>query len=215
LTLALVAGQGVLTAYLVVGTSYRVWPWYHYLVAVFASMATLLVARVAIDRFGTAVARLSFVSAAVFLVLQAAVVLHHEEPGFAQSAPAAHFVKTNVADDAVLAMGDRAGIFGYLADRPLLHLEGLVADSEYLDDLAAGHAADRMIAEGVDYYVRYGPDGHRVTVDGRVCEQFVEPLQGKGPKQMITVCDDDRIFADGPEGDRLQIWRFDPTLNGK
>jgi hypothetical protein len=212
--LALVAGQALLTTYLVIGTSYRVWPWYHYLVALFASLATMLVIRAAADRFGETVTRVSLAAAAVFLVLQVAVVFRPEGPEFPQSATAARFVENNLADDAVLAMGDRAGIFGYLAHRPLLQLEGLVADKDYLDRLATGGAVDRMIDEGVDYYVWYGPDGQRITLDGRPCEEFVEPLQGGGPKQIIVVCDDDRVYAAGPDGDRLQIWRFDPSLNG-
>jgi hypothetical protein len=215
LTLALVAGQGLLTAYLVVGTSYRVWPWYHYLVALFAFLATLLLARAGVDRLGPAAGRASLGVAAAFLVVQAAVVFRPEASAYPESITGARFVEAELPVDAVLAMGDRAGIFGYLAERPLLHLEGLVADRDYLDDLAAGRAVDRMIDEGVDYYVRYGPDGDRVTVDARACEQFVEPIQGKGPKLTIVVCDDDRVFADGPAGDRLQIWRFDPSVNGR
>jgi hypothetical protein len=212
-TLALVVGEALLLMYLMFGTSYRVWPWYHYQVALFAFFAAIVVARAAVDRFGPVVPQVCLAAAAVFLVVQVGVVFRPEDPAYAASVTGARFVDENLADDAVLAMGDRAGIFGFLARRPLLHLEGLVADSSYLDDLDGGRAAARMVSDGVGYYVRSGSGGERVAVDGRACERFDEPLQGDGPKLAVVVCDDDRVFVDGDDGERLQIWRLRPELN--
>jgi hypothetical protein len=217
-TLALVVGEALLLAYLVFGTSYRVWPWYHYLVGVFAFLAAIVVGhdlagRVIAGRRGDVVPRLCLVGAAAFVVVQAAVVFRPQDPPYAESVSAAAFVRRELPADAVLAMGDRAGIFGFLAERPLLQLEGLMADAAYLDDLEAGRATDRMVGEGVDYYVSYGHEGVPLAVGGAPCRLFVEPIQGGGPQMDVVVCDDDRAFVAGDEGDRIQIWRFRPELN--
>jgi hypothetical protein len=212
-TLALVVGQALLLVYLVLGTSYRVWPWYHYQLALFAFLAMIIVARSAAERFGAIVPRACLVTAGAFLVVEVGVTFRPEETPFVESVTGARFVAARLPDDAVLAMGDRAGIFGFLAERPMLHLEGLVADAAYLDDLAGGRAAARMVAEGVDYYVHYGEEGDPVVVDGRPCWRFREPTLGDGPKQELVVCDDDEVFSDGDVSDRLQIWRFRPELN--
>lgn len=236
--LALVAGQAALLAYLVFATSYRVWPWYHYLVAVFAFLAAVVVGRDLAGRdiaghdlagrdlagrdlsgrdlagrAGVVVGRLCLGLAVVFLVGQVAVVFRGQSPPYAESVSAAAFVREELPADAVLAMGDRAGIFGFLAERPLLHLEGLVADATYLDDLEAGRGSARMAAEGVDYYVSYGHEGVPLPIGERSCHRFVEPIQGHGPRLDVVVCDDDRVFVDGDGSDRLQIWRFRPELN--
>ena len=211
---ALLVGEGLLLAYLVFGTSYRVWPWYHYQVAVLAFCAALVVLRAALDRYGPVVVRLCLVAAGLFLVVQAAVAFRPEERAYPGSVRGAEWVDEALPEDAVLAMGDRAGIFGFLARRPLLHLEGLMADVDHLRAMEDGTAAERLAVEGVDYYVRYGPPGEEIEVDGRPCLRFDEPLQGDGPKVPIVVCDEDRVFATGPDGDQLEIWAFRPDLQG-
>lgn len=212
---ALVAGQAVLLTYLVVGTSWRVWPWYHYLVTVYAFSAAVVVLRWAEQRFGAAVRRLAVAGALGVVVVQAALTFRPEDRAHAESLSGAAFVREDLPPDAVVAMGDRAGIFGLLAERPLLHLEGLVADTAYLRELGRGRALDRMIGEGVDYYVRYGDAGDPVDVDGRACRRFHEPSQSQGAKFPLVVCDGDRVFAAGEPGDQFQVWAFRPDLNDR
>jgi hypothetical protein len=212
-TLALVTGEVLLLAYLVTGTSYRVWPWYHYQVATFSCLATVIVLRWARDRYGSMALRLCMVIAVGFLAVQAAVMFRPEEHAYRGSVEGAEYIQEHTPDDAILAMGDRAGIFGFLSDRPLLQLEGLMADVEFLSAMRSGDIASRMIAEGVDYYVHYGPPGQYVKVDGGDCQRFEEPLQGDGPKSSVVVCDENRVFVAGDVGDRFEIWRFRPELN--
>src|ERR671910_19454 len=212
-TLALVTGEVLLLAYLVTGTSYRVWPWYHYQVATFSCLATVIVLRWARDRYGSMALRLCMVIAVGFLAVQAAVMFRPEEHAYRGSVEGAEYIQEHTPDDAILAMGDRAGIFGFLSDRPLLQLEGLMADVEFLSAMRGGDIASRMIAEGVDYYVHYGPPGQYVKVDGGDCQRFEEPLQGDGPKSSVVVCDENRVFVAGDVGDRFEIWRFRPELN--
>ena len=213
LAVALVTGEALLLTYLVVATSYPVWPWYHYLLPCILLFAVLVLVRAALD--GRLVGeRACLLAVGGFLVVQAAVTFRPEEGGYPGSVHASRYVREQLPDDAVLAMGDRAGIFGFLAERPLLHLEGLTADADYLDDMEHGAVADRMAAEGVDYYVHYGAPGQAVTVDGRECQRFHEPEKGGGPKSAIVVCDDDRLFTSGTADDSIAIWAFRPELNG-
>jgi hypothetical protein len=207
-------GQTILVGYLVVGTSYPLWPWYHYLLPMIGFCAALILVLAFLDRYRERGRRACFAVAGALLVAQAVVVFLPEDDGYPGSLHGADFVERELPADAVLAMGDRAGIFGYLADRRLLHLEGLTADAGFLGDIEQGDVVRRMATEGVDYYVRYGPGGEPVDVEGRACQRFYEPFQGLGPKAPILVCDDDRVFRWGPDGDSLSIWRFRPDLNG-
>lgn len=211
--LALVVGQALLLVYLVVGTSFRVWPWYHYQLVVFAFGAALLVLRAAADRWEPPVGRLAPVAVAGLLLVVAAVGLRSEDPAYAAAPPAAAWVREHLPADAVLAMGDRAGIFGLLADRPLLHLEGLVADVDTLHAVADGRLTTAMREAGVDYYVRYGPPGAGEGAEAvGDCWRFDEPFQGDGPTSTVTVCDADLVLRrDAPDG-QLSIWRYNPEI---
>ena len=53
--------------------------------------------------------------------------------------------------DGALAIGDGAGAFGYFADRPVVHLEGLVNDYEYLEYLADGHIEQYLETKEIRY----------------------------------------------------------------
>ena len=212
-TLALVGGEAILLAYLVFATSFRIWPWYHYQLVVFSFCALLLVLRGAADRSELLARRACQVLVVSLLAVTCIITLRSEDPDYAASPPAADFVRRDLPEDAVLAMGDRAGIFGFLADRPLLHVEGLMGDADLLDAIEAHRVVEAMTDAGVDYYAHYGPPGEAVEVDGRSCRQFEEPFQGEGPKSQIVVCDDDLVFSDGTGDDRLEIWRFRPDLS--
>lgn len=210
---AVLAGQAALLAYLVVGTSYDAWPWYQYMIPVYAFCAVVLLWRRLVERHGAGVARLGAVVLALATVaVQAAAIFRPEAPGYPGSIQAARFVRDSLPPDAVIAIGDRAGMFGVLGERRILHLEGLVADVAYLGELADGRAPDRLTAEGVDHYARYGPPGERVVVGGRACERFEEPGQSGGPRFPVVVCDDDLLFTSVEEGDPFRLWRYRPEI---
>jgi hypothetical protein len=114
----------------------------------------------------------------------------------------------------VIAMGDRAGLVGYLADRPMLQLEGLMADERWLHELEDGTAIDRMIEEGVEYYVWSGyVDGRWVERSGWPCQVLTEPRAGGGPKFGVTVCAGDTVFNVGAGYDQFTVFRFRPEAN--
>ena len=212
-TLALVGGEAILLIQLTFATSYRVWPWYHYQLVVFSFGALLLVLRAAADHSEVLARRACQVLVVGLLVVTCLVTLRSEAPDYAASPPAAEFVRRELPEDTVLAMGDRAGIFGFLADRRLLHVEGLTGDVDLLRAIADHRIVDAMTDAGVDYYVHYGRRGKAVVVDGRSCRRFEEPVQGDGPKSAVVVCEDDMVFSHGPADDQLTIWRYRPERN--
>lgn len=217
MTVALVVGEVVLVAYLVTSTAFmRTFPWYHYQVALFTFGAVMVVGTWLIERGGSPV-RMAFVGvAALFVVgVTAEVIVKAFEAKRGAAIEAADWVDDNLPPDAVIAMGDRAGYFGYLADRPLLHLEGLVADADYLHEVEHGEALDRMGTEDVGYYVNNARLSATVDIDGRRCFRFVEPPYTFGPTFEVTVCEEDLLFLAGDDetGRGLTIWRYRPELN--
>jgi hypothetical protein len=127
--------------------------------------------------------------------------------------PAARFVDAELPPGATLAMGDRAGAVGYYANRPLLQLEGLVADADYVEQLASGGAIERMIAEDVDYYVRYTRRVDDGTPVGADCRRLAEPVYSDVDLFAVVVCDQDLVYeAAVGSGEALRIWRFRPEL---
>ena len=217
MTLALVVGQAVLVAYLVTSTSF-VFPfsWYHYQLALFALGGTVVLGSWSVERFGSP-ARLACLGVAALVVVAAVAeaVVRFNEPKRSAVFAAADFVDAEVPDDAMLAMGDRAGYFGYLAERPLLHLEGLVADADFLHQVEDGEALARMNDEDVTYYITNAGLGRRVEIDGEPCARFVEPPYTFGPTFEVTVCLDDLVFGEVDEdgGKALTVWRYRPELN--
>jgi hypothetical protein len=207
-------GQVLLLAYLVVATSFQVWAWYYYGIALTAFCAATLVGRSLVRWLGAAGSAICVAGCLAFAVVQIPVTflsgLSHSPRGTA----AADFLATELPPDAVLAMGDRAGLIGYLADRPMLQLEGLMADAEWLEDLETGRALDRMIDEEVEYYIWSGwVAGRPAEIDGQPCLVLTEPRAGDGPKFDVTVCEHDRVFHTGSDHDQFTVWRFRPELN--
>jgi hypothetical protein len=217
MTVALVVGEVILVAYLVRATAFVFFfSWYHYQIALFALGGGAIVLSWAIRRFGRP-AQLACVVLALATVAGAAleVVIRAREQKRVAAFAAADYVSEELPANAVIAMGDRAGYFGYLADRPLLHLEGLVADADFLDQVESGGALERMSEEGVDYYVHNSREGWPVLVDWRPCWRFVEPPYTLGHTFQVTVCEADLVLTlPDPEGKSdLTIWRFRPELN--
>jgi hypothetical protein len=214
LTCALVVGQALLLAYTVAFTTYAFsFAWYHYQLALFAFCGAIVIARWADARFGRRVRSACVcIAACVPLFHGVSVLVEANEDKELDTFHAADFVHDELPADTVIAMGDRAGYFGYIAERPLLHLEGLVADKAYLDQLERGEALDRMRSQGVDYYVHRGRGGLEVELDGQRCWRFTEPAYTTGPTFEVTACENDLVFAEGHPAIALSIWKFRPDL---
>jgi hypothetical protein len=214
LACAVAAGQALFIAYMTFGTSYGALPWYHYNTALLLFCTGLLLADWCAARLRSMATSLCLVAGGFFLLLQGVgvLVLTHNAGRVDASEAAGELARSELPEDAVLAMGDRAGLFGLVADRPLLQLEGLMADEAFLHDLEHGSVLRRMADDGVDYYARYSPRSDR-PLDGRDCWQLREPTVSRGPSFEVTVCQADLVHRRVDGDNELTIWRFRPELN--
>ena len=138
---AIAAGQAALLAYVVVGTSYPIWAWYLYGLALVAFSPGRVAGRLVEARGRGRVVALGVGLAAAFAAAQVPVLFGSGYTHGPASLATARFIDEELPPGAVLAMGDRAGLVGYLGNRPVLQLEGLVADARWLDDLEGGTAS--------------------------------------------------------------------------
>ncbi|HEY4150401.1 MAG TPA: hypothetical protein VGM41_15790 [Chitinophagaceae bacterium] len=115
----------------------------------------------------------------------------------------------------VYAMGDRAGIVGYLIKSPLIQLEGLVMDKEYMNRLSKTEKLyDLLHAYNVNYYIASNPT--RLDDSTYVVK---EPAQSHGLSHQITdtihwkICDSLTLSSKGvftrKENDRFQTVIFE------
>jgi hypothetical protein len=78
--------------------------------------------------------------------------------------------------EGMYAMGDRAGAVGYLASRPVLQMEGLMMDGQYLDNVRYRRDLLEVLRSyGVHYYI-----STRVVRGNNGCSVVKEPFQA-GP----------------------------------
>jgi hypothetical protein len=207
---AFLVGQACLLLYLTVATSYRIWAWYHYNLALVAFCAAALLAHSLLVRRGSIAVPVCLALGTVFVVVQVPATFDSGVNHSPRATALVEFIEDELPDDAVLAMGDRAGFVGYLADRPMLQTEGLMADTEWLHALADGTAPARMAEEGVDYFIWSGVLAGRSAPDvrGVPCHVFDEPRAGDGPKFEVTVCLDDLVFHVGHGHDQFSLFRY-------
>lgn len=218
--LVVLLGSMLTVSYYAATSSWSLWPWYFYTVPLAVALAgPALVDRLDLPRrmllglaAATCVATLAVVAGKGIWVVESGT----ERAGFVEQGPAmAARVAGLVPPGVPLAMGDRAGSFGYHLDRPLVHLEGLVNSADYLDALRAGWVGPFLAERRVGYYARADMDpGHPIGMAGPACRAFTEPQQGHGPKVSITVCDAD-LLLDFPlaDGTAYRVWRYRPELN--
>ncbi len=157
-------------------SDWKLWPWYMYATR-FAFVASLLVLvamlrqwhHVSAPRF-----RLLMLAAALVALVRthykvdpAMLYIEHESQqlnAFAATHPGRY------------AMGDRAGMFGYLSASPVLQAEGLMMDRAYLEHIRnEDDLRSTLNGYGVDYYVAFvfNTDEARKQKDG--CLDAEEP----------------------------------------
>jgi hypothetical protein len=168
---------------------------------------------------------LGLVATAVVVVLAIAsgaltrVDARGDEDFFVQSAAIARDLDRTLPRSATLAMGDRAGAFGYELDRPVVSIEGIVNDAGYLHALQDGRVHEALREDGVDFYVRSINTKEERNTTGRDiagawtppdgCGRRAEPLYGNGPKTWFRVCTGDVVFTTGPgDAESLTVWRY-------
>lgn len=224
----LLAANLVQLLYYTVFSSWPLWRWYHYYLPIGLALAIAMLAGTALAKIRS---RLTFVLpiliAAGLAAKLGASYIHQQKLSPAddanykiQARAAAERLNQELPFDAVLAMGDRAGAFGYFLDRPLVQVEGLVASPEFLDALEEGKVHPLLAQLGVDFVVYSG--GPKSGGDPREaapgCSTFTEPKWGSGPKYRTEVCEADLVYKQklahtGAMGGTTWVWRYRPELN--
>lgn len=91
------------------------------------------------------------------------------------------------------AMGDRAGIVGFLLPDPLIQLEGLVSDETMIENISTQrNLHEVLLSYGVDYYVTSTP----ANADG--CVELSEPSQPgpNAPRMRMHLCEAPMLLYD-------------------
>ncbi|WP_171061588.1 hypothetical protein [Rhodococcus zopfii] len=212
---------GVLTVvYYAVTSSWTLWPWYFY--AAPLASALMLPALIASPtaRVRMPMRRILIGAIVLSTVLVAAANAVRAAQGTTRSAFVEVAPEVAAAVDSLrplgapIAMGDRAGSLGFHMNRPLVHLEGLVNSSTYLEALRGGTVAEFLGYRGVGLYARGDTSPGEPDRAHSGCRRFTEPAQGAGVKSVIVVCDSDLLLDRRIEdGTSYQVWRYRPELN--
>jgi len=108
----------------------------------------------------------------------------------------------------IYAMGDRAGVVGYLMKSPLIQMEGLVMDKEYMKRLVRAKKLKELLKPyKVDYYIATNPE--KLDDSTYVVK---EPFQSHGLSHQIVdtihwnVCDSFRLSSTGVFTRRENDW---------
>ena len=214
-------------------SSFGLFPWYYYeaflvlllgpgvvIAALFPalSLPRLRTARPRAERRGATVLAPAL---ALALGALAGVALRVDANGsenfLTQNVVAAHALNHVLPKDAVVAMGDRAGVVGYFLDRPVVQLEGIVNSNAFLDARRAGHTHAVLRREHVTYYVKSANRFTRLLLEhdggpepgARECGFRFEPYFGAGDKVVFDVCRRDIVYSTPvAHGEQLVVWRY-------
>ncbi len=209
-------------------SSWALWPWYYYeafLVLllgpgiVLASLAPAL--RLGGPRqWPVAIAAAGAVGIALGGILR--VDANGTENFYTQNAKGAMALNKALPRNAVVAMGDRAGIVAYFLDRPVVQVEGIVNSNEYLDAVPAAHAHAFLKREHVTFYAKSAHLADRLALEAdgglepgaKECGWRFEPYFGAGDKVVFRVCRGDIVFhTPVAAGEQLTVWRYQGGLD--
>ena len=212
-------------AYYLVGSSWRLWGWYVYpgfLVAVFAvpEIVSAVESRLSVPAgISRGIARLSrLAKAAVVLGLVAVTCVAARTArwgSWRDTDAAANFMYQNYvlagslnerfSRPPTMAMGDRAGSFGYFYKGSVLQLEGLVGDYHLLDAIKHDRLAEYMSAFGVKYVVSHNapPSGY-----GRWALRIPTPEFGAGPYAAVRLCEADEVMRVSTRDGTICVWNW-------
>lgn len=159
---------GIIAVYFIqnsIRSDWRVWSWYLFLFPVWTLMISYWIDQSAgavmsslksLLLRGSSLFGLLASSAAVFFIILA-IIAPPSVPNVLNEA-GLRIKEFEKQHKGVYAMGDRAGVVGYLIDCPLVQLEGLVMNKEYLNRLhSSDNISDIMKHYKVDYYIATNP----------------------------------------------------------
>ena len=155
-------------------SDWMIWPWYVYAWPIAGVFAMIVLLR------PPAAGNSGIVwvgSALALFALDAAYLVHRSRPEdeltYLAGEDVASFAATHPG---IYAMGDRAGAVAYLAKVPVVQLEGLMMEPDFLENIRLGKNVKEVLnIYQVKYYITTN-----ATVDGAGCYSVREPAQA-GP----------------------------------
>jgi len=171
-------------------SDWRIWPWYRYpllltsLALVSIPLATLRSRRA--DSSRRTVHGITFVFISLLVIISGFVIIGDKKPNAPIVRIAERLVQFQERNRGAYAMGDAAGTFGYYSTEPVVHLEGLVMDKPFLDNISEQRNVVEVMRE---YNVTFYVGNNLRESDG--CYEIVEPRQGgsNSRKMTGTLCD--------------------------
>lgn len=168
-------------------SDFPIWPWYLY-PWIISFVASLIVLHHLVK--GARVLRTlgySAVLAACLLMFYGYIAARHisesspENNGmYVEAVKIREFLKDD--EKSIVGIGDRAGLASYMMRNPVIQLEGLVMDREYLGHIERQDDLITVLKKyGVRYYII-----HRINQDADKCYHVVEPVQGGSVSKKMT-----------------------------
>lgn len=213
--------SGILVVCYYASTStWKLWPWYFYAAPLSLALAgPALLSRANVLRGRGPVIHRVCIFGVLLLAIANGLYLSNTTVIRAARIENAPQLARQMADiapvEAPLAMGDWAGSVGFHLDRPLVHLEGLVGSSEYLEAWRSGQVHAFLKERDLAFYARADTlPGRPKPQAGLGCTEFLEPDQGAGLKTSIVVCPQDLVVElPLPDGTGYRVWRYRPEIN--
>ncbi|WP_263377022.1 glycosyltransferase family protein [Granulicella aggregans] len=186
-------------------SDWQLWPWYSYSIRI-SLVVVLAMAGTACLRYSEQrwwqTAELILFAAAVFLL----VSKPYSVGGFMMDTAnaATRISEFTAAHPGRYAMGDRAGMAGYLSSQPILQTEGLMMDGAYLAHIRRQDPLEDVLKiYGVDYYIAFeekNGDGGHMGANG--CYQAKEPAQAgsHSPVMRGVFCQPSEMEISAPSG---------------
>lgn len=174
-------------------SDWMVFPWYRYSLIFSSTAVVILFAVIVRERMALRAQRALGGVALVCGVCGLLAVRYKPDPMMADIADAAYFVRNfEATHPGRYAMGDRAGMVGYITQYPLVQLEGLVMDDKFLNLIRQeGDIGDALRLYHVDYYIAFDWRQKKNWPDRTGCFHAKEPNNAgsSSPALMDDFCD--------------------------
>ncbi len=198
-------------------SAWKLWGWYLYALrfSFFASLAVVLIwlrwrASASPQR---AWLKVGWLAPAVLLVSLLALARTHyriDKVMFAIADEDTALQQFAASHPGRYAMGDRAGMFGYLSASPVLQAEGLMMDANYLQHIRHGDdLLNTLQSYKVDYYVQYVVNADALERIQNGCLHAQEPsIAGRDALRMHSLlCSKPAAMLSGIDG-VLYVYRL-------
>jgi hypothetical protein len=139
-------------------SGWQFWSWYMYCINIsFLFISTLFLSKNEFffkEKFKN-IKKIAVICAGSYLILWCFLFSFSKKPGdnyiYADSKRIAVWINKNPG---IYAMGDRAGLLGFLSLYPIVQLEGLMMDKEYLENIIQERFLNNILKEySIDYYI--------------------------------------------------------------